>query len=286
VGILCVRFTHDPALAGAVAVSLAIGTMFTLRCLHPPGGAMALIAVLTQTSHFEFAWFPAFVNSGLLVLAGILYNTLTGRRYPHVQLANVDGPKSLNRFSSADLDVVLSRYNQVLDVSRDDLESLLQLTEMEAYRRKLGEIKCADIMTRDLVVAEYATTLETAWALMGQHRIKAIPVVDRGHQLIGIITLADFMRHAKVDAHDSIGNRLRDLIRYTTTNYSTKPDVVGQIMTAQVRVASEDRHVVELLPLFSEGGHHHIPIIDKKRRLVGMITESDFVRALYRASGN
>lgn len=34
---------------------------------------------------------------------------------------------------------------------------------------------------------------------------------------------------------------------------------------------------------FSEGGHHHIPIIDAEKRLVGIITESDFVRALYRS---
>jgi CBS domain-containing membrane protein len=64
---------------------------------------------------------------------------------------------------------------------------------------------------------------------------------------------------------------------------SSKPEVVGQIMTRQVRVASADRPVVDLLPLFSEAGHHHIPIIDADRRLAGMITESDFVRALARA---
>ena len=64
---------------------------------------------------------------------------------------------------------------------------------------------------------------------------------------------------------------------------SNKPEVVGQIMTRQVRVASADRPVIDLMPLFSETGHHHIPIIDAERRLTGMITQSDFVRALSRA---
>jgi CBS domain-containing membrane protein len=155
---------------------------------------------------------------------------------------------------------------------------------MEAYQRKLGEIKCADIMTHDLIVAEYATTLQEAWTLMREHRIKALPIVDKGRHLLGIVTLADFIHHANVDSQGNIGERLRHLIRYTTKVHSNKPDVVGQIMTSQVRVASEDRHVVELLPLFSEGGHHHIPIVGKNSRLVGMITESDFVRALYRAT--
>lgn len=283
-GIVCVQWIPDTALAGAAAVSLAIGGMFVLRCLHPPGGAMALLAVLTHSTQFQFAFFPAFINSLLLVLVGIAYNSLTGRRYPHVQvLPKSDSARSLGRFTAADLDVVLARYNQVLDISRDDLEKLLQLTEMEAYRRKLGSIKCRDIMTNELIVVAYATTLEEAWALMRQHRIKALPIVDRGHHLLGIVTLADFIKHANVDRHEDFGQRIRHLIRYTTTVHSNKPDVVGQIMTTQVRVASEDRHVVELLPLFSEGGHHHIPIVGLNSKLVGMITESDFVRALYRA---
>jgi CBS domain-containing membrane protein len=102
--------------------------------------------------------------------------------------------------------------------------------------------------------------------------------------LLGIVTLADFMRHANIDSHQRLGERLRTLIRYTTAVHSTKPDVVGQIMTTQVRVASEDRHVVELLPLFSEGGHHHIPIVGSNAKLVGMITQTDLMRALYRAT--
>jgi CBS domain-containing membrane protein len=286
-GILSCTFIDEPALAAAVAVALAIGVMFQLRCLHPPGGAMALLMVLTHVTTIPFAWFPALINSALLVLAGIVYNSLSGRRYPHVQLieqgrtgashAGLNG----GRFSSADLDVVLARYNQVLDVSRDDLESILQATEMESYRRRVGEIRCGDIMSRDLITVDYAATLEEAWALMREHRIKALPVVDKQRRILGIVTLADFMRHANVSVHGDIGDRLRTLLRRTTTLHTDKAEVVGQIMTAQVRVASENRHVVELLPLFSEGGHHHIPIIDGTSRLVGIITQSDFVRVLY-----
>jgi CBS domain-containing membrane protein len=50
-----------------------------------------------------------------------------------------------------------------------------------------------------------------------------------------------------------------------------------------VQVSSADRYLSELVPIFSEEGHHHIPIIDQEQRLVGMITQSDLVKALYRA---
>ena len=54
-------------------------------------------------------------------------------------------------------------------------------------------------------------------------------------------------------------------------------------MTHPVRTAGEDQAVLELVRLFSEGGHHHIPIVDCEQRLLGIITQSDLIRALYRA---
>jgi CBS domain-containing membrane protein len=283
VGIACVRWIPDPAWAAAVAVGAAIGLMFATRSLHPPGGAAALLAVLTHTDHFSAALFPTLANSLLLVVAGVAYNTLTGRRYPHVQV--VRPPSADARFSQADIDAVLARYNQVLDISRDDLESLIQQTELESYKRRLGTLHCGDIMTRDPVSVEFGTPLQEAWMLMTQRRIKALPVTDRTRRVVGIVTQADFFRLLDLEHHEGIAGKLRDLIRATRTVVSNKPEVVGQIMTRQVRVASADRPVVDLVPLFSEGGHHHIPIIDGERRLVGMITQSDFVRALYRAVG-
>lgn len=282
VGIAAANWIPQPELAAAVAVAGAIGLMFSARCLHPPGGAAALLAVLTHTTHFSAALFPFFTNSLLLVLAGVAYNTLTGRRYPHVQVAPRP-PGSDARFSQADIDAVLARYNQVLDISRDDLESLIRETELESYKRRLGTLSCADIMSTVPISVEFGTPLQEAWALMHERRIKALPITDRTRRVVGIVTQADFFRQLDLQHHEGIAAKLRDLIRATRTVMSSKPEVVGQIMTRQVRVASADRPVVDLVPLFSEGGHHHIPIIDDEKRLAGMITQSDFVRALYRA---
>jgi CBS domain-containing membrane protein len=284
VGVACARAIDDPLIAGPLAVGLSIAMMFALRCLHPPGGAMALTAVLSHATEFPFALFPAFTESLLLVMAGVAYNTATGRRYPHVQAAPSSGvTDSARRFNSADMDAVLADYNQVLDVSRDDLESLLQRAEAVAYRRRLGEIRCADIMSRDLVMVPFGASLTEAWALMRKHGIKALPVVDRVRRIVGIVTLADFLRHANMDLHLGLGQRLREFLRASGRLASDKPETVGQIMSRRVRVAGQDRHIVDLVPLFSEHGHHHIPIVDKENRLVGIITQSDLVRALFHA---
>ena len=148
--------------------------------------------------------------------------------------------------------------NQVLDISRDDLKALLEDTQLRAYQRKLANIRCSDIMSRQLVTVNAATPVPAAWALFREHRIKALPVVDATGAVVGIVTPADFMREA------------------------TPAASVGQIMTRKVRVASVERHLVELIPLFGSTGHHHIPVIDTGGRLVGIITQSDVVAALCR----
>lgn len=282
VGIACAIHIPDPAWAGGAAVGLAIALMFSLRCLHPPGGAMALLAVLSHGSSYGMALFPAMLNSLLLVLGGIAYNRLTGRRYPHVApTPPATAPTPRSRFSAADLDAALAHYNQVLDVSRDDLEALLHEAEAAAFRRNLGSLRCRDIMTPEPVTASPRMVLSEAWGLMRRRGIKALPVVEADRRVVGIITVADFMRHADLDRHDGVGERLRALMRRKAAGEGERPEIVGEIMTRKVRVASEHRHMIELVPLFSEGGHHHIPIIDGERRLVGIITQTDLVRALH-----
>jgi len=281
VGTLCALVVPDPAVAGAVAVAAAIGVMFWLRCLHPPGGAAALMVALTGAGA-PFALFPVLANCVLLVAAGMLYNRLTGRAYPHVPAPS--GPsanQTPSRFSPADLDAALAHYNQVIDVSRDQLETLLERAESASYQRRFGDLRCGDVMTAEPLSVLFGTPLEEAWRLMRQRRVKALPVTDRARRIVGIVTVADFLRHAGMDRPDGIAERLRGFVRATGTVHSEKPEVVGQIMTREVRVASVGRAARELIPLLSEAGHHHIPVIDGERRLVGVITQSDLIRALY-----
>jgi CBS domain-containing membrane protein len=283
VGISCALTLGDSIWAAPVSVLLAIMLMFSLRCLHPPGGATALLAVLVQATNYQFALVPVLLNSILLVTAGVAYNNLTGRRYPHVQRASSALSAEPARFSATDLDTALAHYNQVLDVSRDDLEALLHDAELTAYHRTLGALLCENIMSREPIAVQFGTTLDEAWDLMRKEHIKALPVIDRTRRIVGILTMADFLREVGLGGHDGIGVRWRAFVKRNGSTHSTKPEVVGQIMTRKVQVASAHRHVIELVPLFSNGGHHHIPIIDAENRLVGIITQTDLLRALYRA---
>ena len=287
IGIACAAVIPDAVPAAACAVALAIGLMFALRCLHPPGGAMALSAVLLHAANpaQQLSVSAALAGSGLLVVAGMAYNSLTGRRYPHSQRApapNATPQAQVARLDAADLDAVLARYNQVLDISRDDLEGLLQQAQTQAYRRYLGDIRCGDVMSAAVVAVEFGTPLQEAWDLMQTRGVKALPVLDRARRVEGIVTRADFLRAAGIGRHEGVRARLHAVLRPDGLSHSEKPAVVGQVMSRPARTVDKDVHAADLMSLFARTGHHHLPIVDAERRIAGMVTPSDLLRALDR----
>lgn len=287
IGVTCAKLIGAPAAAAAAAIFLAIGAMFLLRCLHPPSGAVTVMAVLggpeVHAAGYGFVLAPVALNSLSLLLVALAYNNLTGRAYPHGQQA--ESPKSPAAprlgFTSADLQAVLKDYNQVLDVSADDLAALFRQTEVHAYRRRFGDTRCRDIMRRAPPAVVFATELDEAWDVMRSHQVQALPVIDRARRVIGVVTRADFLRHADERQGAALGARLHALLRRTPGSHSDKPEVVGQIMTAPALTVPDGEAIAALVPIMLEGGHHHVPVVDSDRRLVGMVNQSELVAALY-----
>ena len=297
IAVTCAKLVPGLVLAAAISVSASILVMLLLRCLHPPGGALALLPLLADKQvhemGYEFVLHPVALNLFILLSLGFLINNLLpGRRYPASFRAGKDevqknaDSKTFVRMgiNHDDLHHALEQMNTVLDISEEDLNTVYKMAGMHAYRRKMGEIRCADIMTHDVIAVEYGTELEEAWALLRHHKIKALPVVDRARRVIGIVTLVDFLKRADLKTYENFQDKLIKFIKRTPGMHSSKPEVVGQIMATPVYTAEESMHIVELVPLLSEKGLHHIPILDTERRLVGMVTQSDLIAALYSGS--
>lgn len=277
IGVSCAILIPDPSAAAAFAVALAIGAMFLLRCLHPPGGAVAFTAVLGGPSvtalGYGFAFSPVAVNSLFLVLAALVFNNLLRHhRYPHQVHAagNSHGtadpaPQDRLGFTRADLEGAIKDYDALLDVSEDDLEQIFHNVELRAYRRRSGTARCGDIMSRDLVVAHPEMTPAQAWQLLDKHALRALPVVSGINVLMGIITLRDLIAQP-----DDQPPRLRGA-RF-----------VSDLMSREVQVARPEQAVADLIPMFSDEGFHHLPVVDERRRVVGMVTQTDLVAALFR----
>jgi CBS domain-containing membrane protein len=122
-------------LAAGLAVGGAIALMSLCRCLHPPGGAAALTAVIgSEAIHaagYAFAFAPVALNSIALVSLGMFFHRMTGHTYPHEPAPAAPLPG----FHLEDIDAALADLPDSFDISREDLDALLSKAEAHALAR-------------------------------------------------------------------------------------------------------------------------------------------------------
>ncbi|AHB48364.1 membrane protein [Hyphomicrobium nitrativorans NL23] len=269
VGVGVVQFISDPILGAGVSVSLAILAMSFARCLHPPGGAAALTAVVggpaIGSSGFLFPFIPVGLNSLILVLLGIAFHGISRRSYPHVAVPgpiNIHGtqdPPSQARvgFQRADVDAALALLDETFDIDPDDLDRLLRQVELEALVRTHHDLICGEVMSRDVISVHESDTADFARALLLKHNLRSLPVVGAQGRVEG-----------------SVG--LREL--------TEKPGTVGTLMSPVV-TALETDPAVSLVPALTDGRAHAAVIVDGERRLRGLITQTDLLAVLAQQIG-
>ena len=141
-GVIVTGLVPEPALAAALAVGGAILAMTLLRCLHPPGGAAALSAVIgghtLASGHAGHLLVPMLVNSLLLVAVGMLFHRFSGHSYPH-RAAPVEGKPAVAMAPAGllmdDIDAALADLGETFDIGREDLALLLARAEIHAASR-------------------------------------------------------------------------------------------------------------------------------------------------------
>jgi len=296
IGVTCAKLVPEMWIAAALAVSLAILAMHLTRSLHPPGGASALLPVLgnnyVHADGYHFLLAPVGLNVLIIFAMALLVNNLLpGHRWParpypkKDKLHRHDDPTPLDRLGidKDDLHKALEDLDIYLDVSEEDLNLVYSRAGIHAFRRKMGRITCGDIMSRDVAAVTLGTDLEEAWAQLRFHKIKALPVLDDARRVVGVVTLVDFLKRAELKTYASFREKLVNFVRGIAAD---TPKTVVQIMTAPVVTARAAMHIVELVPLLSDKGLHHIPVVDAEQKLAGMVTQSDLIAALYTGDVN
>ncbi len=264
VGVAVARLVPETLLAAALALPLAILAMSLARCLHPPGGAAALIAVLggpaVSAAGFGFALLAVGLETLVLVALGWAFHRLRGRAYPHrppppAPQGTADRPAALRAgFQPVDVDRALADMGEAFDIDRDDLDRLLRQVEQRALERAHGALAVADIMSRDLVGVGPETAPDAARELLLRHRVRSLPVLDGERRLLGVVGLREL----------------------------TQPGSSVAALMAQAPVAGATQPALSLVPALSDGRSHAVMVVDAAGRLVGLVTQTDLLAALAR----
>lgn len=131
---------NNVALAGGLAVGGAILAMSIFRCLHPPGGASALTAVVgaqgVHAAGLSFAFAPVCINSIALVSLAMFFHRFSGHSYPHQPAASAPAAMDAAGFHLEDIDAALEDLHENFDIAREDLDLLLSRAEVHARARR------------------------------------------------------------------------------------------------------------------------------------------------------
>lgn len=263
-----------------LAVGVTLLLMSWLRCLHPPGGALVLVLVLAADSLRSMGiWvvLPVGLGACCLLFCATLYNNLTGIRYPKQQprtdLHNTRDilPGQRVGFTEEDLDRALSKFGSFVDITRHDLEQIIRDTESSALRRKMGNIRAEQIMSRDIRTVGPDTTVMQAIRLFRHHQVKTLPVVDSDGVVQGITSLSDLLGQLDLPAGRLLPTRVN----------LWRDEPLHRVMSTPVVTVEGCTHVVDMIPLMSNQGLHCLPVLDSGR-LVGLVTQTDVIAALHR----
>jgi len=145
IGVSCQKLFPGHAWTAALAVGLAVLGMYYMRCIHPPGGATALAAVIggpdVHALGYHYVLMPILINVIAILSMAVAFNALfPWRRYPaHLhrrRLASRITQPAQRQFelTQEDFSAAMGQLNSYVDITTENLTELLELAKQHAER--------------------------------------------------------------------------------------------------------------------------------------------------------
>ena len=212
VGVSCAIVIPNEVIAASLAVGLAIGAMHYLRCIHPPGGATALAAVIggnvTQSLGYQFVITPVLINVLVMLGVAVAFNYMfPWRRYPEwlgekpEPLTGDTRSVSQRAIEHADLVYALSQMDTIIPVSEHDLLRIYELATGQVNQRQLqpAQIKTGHYYSNGAFGPDWCIRqIVDASPSKDAHRDRVVYKVVAGAELrsSAMLTRAEFARWA------------------------------------------------------------------------------------------
>ncbi len=158
------------------------------------------------------------------------------------------------------------------------MEDIFATTVRRSLRDRMqGYSKSGSIMalaTKDVVTIPPTFSIKSAAELMAEHGFRRLPVCDSGSQrILGIIGSSDIV--------DLIGGggKYQLISEVHSGNFlSAINDSVRRIMNTDVLSLGKESSGREALELIISSKRGGLVVLDKENRLIGMVTERDFIQ--------
>jgi acetoin utilization protein AcuB len=133
----------------------------------------------------------------------------------------------------------------------------------------------ANWMTRNVIMADKCDSIEVAKNLLKQHSISLLPVMEK-EMLCGVVSSSDLYRTINSLAAEREDPDFKDTVSHMT---------VGQVMTPNVIAVPADFTVEETIELLIKNEIHGVPVINDKKEVLGVITQTNLLKAIVDLTG-
>ena len=126
------------------------------------------------------------------------------------------------------------------------------------------------IMSTDIVTVHQGQNISDVRHIICESNIHHVPVVD-GKTLIGLISSTDLMRlNIVISGAD---DRTIDAI-------VDKQFTIKGIMKTELTALNDTDTIRQASNILAEGKFHSLPVVDKQKQIVGIVTMTDLIRYL------
>ena len=117
-------------------------------------------------------------------------------------------------------------------------------------------MKVKDLMSKELIVAYVPSTVREALKILAKHNVSGMPVLKKGtRRLAGVVTRSDIFRNPDEEQ-------------------------LAMVMNSNPHTIGEDDDIEEAARIFYENRIHGLPVLDKERNLVGIISPTDLLKLI------
>jgi CBS domain-containing protein len=141
----------------------------------------------------------------------------------------------------------------------------------------MRHLEVQDVMTRRVTTVQVGAPFKDVARLLAEHKISAVPVLDGGGTLVGIVSEADLLRKEQYH-EDALPTRRRfGSRRERVLRAKALGDFAGDVMTAPAITIGPEATVVEAAKLMIEQNVKRLPVVDAVGCLVGIVSRADLL---------
>lgn len=141
-------------------------------------------------------------------------------------------------------------------------------------------MKAKDVMTQKVYSVNLKTPVHEIARLLLERQISAVPVIDEGNRVLGIVSEGDLMRRVEGERHRSWWLGLVADPRRLARDYVKSHGRDAQsVMTREVITVTEDTPLADIAQLLEKERIKRVPVL-RDGRLVGIVSRANIIQGL------